>query len=170
MIDPKEIQELKVYPPIGIARVGNASGPYDYVIGPEIMGGPPTLPGSEKEQPALYINDFRTGTGEIKRQAARFRIYAHMRDGSVHEVTASSAQIEWRVAVANLKAGWYEFNSAMDLGSISQECAAAKPRFSQPFQEKSARYCSNAQKHLGAECRSCSTRRRYLLGQACLSW
>ena len=44
-----------------------------------------------------------------------------MRDGSVQEVTAASAQIEWRVAVANLKAGWYEFNQAMDLGPLSQD-------------------------------------------------
>src|SRR5438132_13957735 len=99
MIDPKEINELKVYPPIGIARVGNANGPNDYVIGPEFIGGPPTLPGSGPEQPARYVNDFRTANGEIKRQAARFRIYAHLKDGSVKEVTAASAQIEWRVAL-----------------------------------------------------------------------
>jgi len=121
MIDPKEIEILKVYPPIGIARVGNASGPYDYVIGPETIGGPPTLPSSGQEQPARYVNDFRTANGKIKRQAARFRIYAHMRGGSVQEVTAPSAQIEWRVAVANLKAGWYEFNQAMDLGPLSKD-------------------------------------------------
>ena len=39
----------------------------------------------------------RTVQVEIKRQAARFRIYAHLKDGSVKEVTAASAQIEWRV-------------------------------------------------------------------------
>src|SRR5215470_17776677 len=121
MIDPNLIRELKVYPPIGIARVGNASGADDYVIGPEIIGGTPTLPGATPEQPARYVGDFRTANGEIKRQAARFRVYAHMNDGSVQEVTAASAQIEWRVTVANLKAGWYEFNQAMDLGSISQD-------------------------------------------------
>jgi hypothetical protein len=64
-------------------------------------------------------------TGEIKRQAARFRVYAHMRDGTIQEVTTDSATIEWRVAIANLKAGWYEFNQAMDLGALSQD---AKPR------------------------------------------
>jgi hypothetical protein len=121
MIDPKTIRELKVYPPIGIARVGNADGPNDFVIGPEVVGGAPTLPGGVLEQPARYVEDFRTTNGEIKRQAARFRIYAHMLDGSVQEVTAASAQIEWRVAVANLKAGWYEFNQAMDLGTLSQD-------------------------------------------------
>jgi hypothetical protein len=121
MIDPNAIQELKVYPPLAIARVGNAGGPDDYVIGPEIIGGPPTLPGPLPERPARYVGDFRTANGEIKRQAARFRVYAHMKDGSVQEVTAASARIEWRVAVANLKAGWYEFNQAMDLGQLSQD-------------------------------------------------
>jgi L-Lysine epsilon oxidase N-terminal/L-lysine epsilon oxidase C-terminal domain len=121
MIDPSAIRELKVYPPIGIARVGNARGADDYVIGPEVIGGTPTLPGTTPEQPARYVNDFRTANGEIKRQAARFRIYAHMKDRSVQEVTAESARIEWRVVVANLKAGWYEFNQAMDLGSLSQD-------------------------------------------------
>jgi hypothetical protein len=123
MIDPKAIQKLSVYPPIGIARVGNADGPYDYVIGPEVIGGPPTLPSDGDEPPARYVADFRTADGRIKRQAARFRVYAHMRDGGVHEVTLAAAHIEWRVAVANLKAGWYEFNQAMDLGSLSQDAS-----------------------------------------------
>src|SRR4051812_12917585 len=121
MLDPGAIQELRVYPPIGIARVGNAAGPDDYVIGPELIGGAATLPGVAPELPARYVGDFRNGIGEIKRQAARFRIYAHMKNGSVEEVTAASAKIEWRVAVANLKAGWYDFNQAMDLGAISQD-------------------------------------------------
>src|SRR5437660_197062 len=121
MMDPKAISELKIYPPIGIARVGNAMGADEYVVGPEMIGGAPTLAGTKPEQPARYVDDFRTATGEIKRQAARFRVYAHMKDGSVQEVTAASAKIEWRVVVANLKAGWYEFNQAMDLGSLSQD-------------------------------------------------
>ncbi len=125
MIDPTAIRELKVYPPIGVARVGNAAGADEFVIGPETVGGPPTLPGRSPEQPARHLFDFRTATGEIKRQAARFRVYAHMQDGSVHEVTSDHATIEWHVSVANLKAGWYEFNQAMDLGTLSQD---AKPR------------------------------------------
>ncbi|MBX9777809.1 MAG: LodA/GoxA family CTQ-dependent oxidase [Xanthobacteraceae bacterium] len=111
-IDPASIDALRIYPPLGIARVGNAAEADAYVIGPEVTGGPPTLPDGS---PARLVGDFRTENGEIKRQAARFRVYAHLKDGSVVEVTAASAQIEWRVAIANLKAGWYEFNQAMDL-------------------------------------------------------
>jgi L-Lysine epsilon oxidase N-terminal/L-lysine epsilon oxidase C-terminal domain len=120
MIDPDAIHELKVYPPIGVARVGNASGLDDFVFGPETIGGPPTLPGATPEKEARHLGDFRTATGAIKRQAARFRIYAHMKDGTVREVTSDDATIEWRVTVANLKAGWYEFNQAMDLGPLSK--------------------------------------------------
>lgn len=112
MINPDAIVEMRVYPPIGIARVGNAMDVDDYVIGPEVVGGSPSLPDG---LPARYLEHFRTPEGAIKRHAARFRTYAHMRDGSVQEVTSASARIEWQVAVANLKAGWYEFDQAMDL-------------------------------------------------------
>ena len=111
-IDPASIEALRIYPPLGIARVGNAAAADAYVIGPEVIGGPPTLPDGA---PARLVSDFRTENGEIKRQAARFRIYAHLKDGAVVEVTAAAARIEWRVAIANLKAGWYDFNQAMDL-------------------------------------------------------
>ena len=90
---------------------GQRRGDDDYVIGPEVIGGSPMLPDGS---PARFVADFRTGDGHIKRQAARFRVYAHLKDGSVVEVTARRA-VNWRVAIANLKAGWYEFNQAMDL-------------------------------------------------------
>lgn len=115
MIDPDEISSLKVYPPLGIARVGNAPGPEDYVFAPEVIGGPPTLSGSLDDQPARFVDDFRAIDGALKRQAARFRVYAHLKDGNIVEVTAAMATIEWTVAVANLKAGWYDFEQAMDL-------------------------------------------------------
>jgi hypothetical protein len=118
-IDPSKIAALRVYPPLGIARVGNAEDPADpfddqYVFGPEVVGGWSTLPdGSE----ARLVTDFRNAGGAIKRQAARFRVYATLKDGSTQELTiANGVGIEWRVAIANLKAGWYEFNQAMDLG------------------------------------------------------
>lgn len=120
MIGPDQIAVLKVYPPIGVARVGNAAGPDEFVIGTETIGGAATIADGRGERPALYVEDFRNGLGEIKRQAARFRVYAHMKDGAVHEITSDVATIEWRVTVANLKAGWYEFQQAMDLGPLSE--------------------------------------------------
>jgi hypothetical protein len=129
-IDPASIDALRIYPPLGIARVGNAAEADAYVIGPEVIGGSPTLPDGS---PARLVADYRSESGEIKRQAARFRVYAHLKDGSVVEVTAASAQIEWRVAIANLKAGWYEFNQAMDLPrALARETRQRNRKLSPP--------------------------------------
>lgn len=113
VISAATIASLAIYPPLGIARVGNADGEEDYVVASEVVGGWPTLPDGRI---AMYESDFRTENGKIKRQAVRFRIYATSTDGKTFEVTArDGVRIEWRVGVANLKAGWYEFNQAMDL-------------------------------------------------------
>jgi hypothetical protein len=58
---------------------------------------------------------FRNEKQELKRQAARFRVYATRKSGEVVELTADNATITWRVQLANLKAGWYRFTTAMDL-------------------------------------------------------
>lgn len=107
------IRRLAVFPPLGIARVGNAIGDDDYVFGPEVVGGPYTLPqGGE----ARFETDFRSADGAIKRQAARFRLYAELTNGDVRELTlADGVEIRWMVRLANLKAGWYDFLQAMDL-------------------------------------------------------
>lgn len=52
----------------------------------------------------------------MRRQAVRFRLYAELHDGTVQELSLDDGvQIEWTVEVANLKAGWYAFENAMDL-------------------------------------------------------
>ncbi|HEX8640950.1 MAG TPA: LodA/GoxA family CTQ-dependent oxidase [Allosphingosinicella sp.] len=114
-----DIESLGIYPPLGIARVGNAIDPanpfiQDYVLSVETIGGPHLLPDGS---PAVGVGDFRADNGAIKRHGARFRIYAKTKSGEHVELTISSGvRIRWRVALANLKAGWYEFNQAMDLG------------------------------------------------------
>ena len=42
----------------------------------------------------------------MKRQAARFRIFAHHDDGTVEEISAAQADIAWTVHVANRKAAF----------------------------------------------------------------
>ena len=107
------VRRLSVYPPIGIARVGNATGADDYVFGPETIGGPHTMADGQE---ARFEADFRSADGAIKRQAVRFRVYAELTNGEVRELTlADGVEIDWRVRIANLKAGWYEFLQAMDL-------------------------------------------------------
>ncbi|HEV7403677.1 MAG TPA: LodA/GoxA family CTQ-dependent oxidase [Chthoniobacteraceae bacterium] len=97
---PSEVAYCKIYPGIGIARVGNSAD--GFFIGPEAPGRAPEPEGG-----------FRDATGHVKRQAARFRIYAFDSSNRVlHEITASSpgAQIEWTVQLANTKAAWFNFN------------------------------------------------------------
>lgn len=83
----------RIYPGIGIARIGNSS---KYFIGPESPHS--SMSGPFKEQ------------GLVKKQAARFRIYEFDVDSSgretlVREVVASpSISIQWDVHLANKKA------------------------------------------------------------------
>jgi hypothetical protein len=97
---------------LGIARVGDATGADDFIVAPEVIGGQPMRHDGRE---ARYVEDFRASDGRIKRQAVRFRIYARLTDGSVTEITANDGRIDWHVAIANLKGGWYDFNQAMDL-------------------------------------------------------
>ena len=99
---PDEIESVAIHPAIGVARVGNAEE--DYFLAPEVIGETPRDPDGYRDQ-----------SGRIKRQVARFRIYATLKSGEVREITAKEGDISWRVEVANLKAGWYEFLHAMDL-------------------------------------------------------
>jgi hypothetical protein len=47
---------------------------------------------------------FKDGQCRVKRQAARFRVYAYHDDGSVEELTAASADISWTVHLVSKKA------------------------------------------------------------------
>lgn len=81
----------KIHPAIGIARVGNS--PDEFFVGPERLGQPPTPQGG-----------FKDAQCRVKRQAARFRIFAHHDDGTATEVTHAEADISWTVELANTKA------------------------------------------------------------------
>jgi L-Lysine epsilon oxidase N-terminal/L-lysine epsilon oxidase C-terminal domain len=93
----------KIHPAIGVARVGNAETAY--FIGPEAPGSP----GVEIDEAGTEtpVTAYKTD-GRVKRQAARFRIFAY-EEGSrgnldvVGEVD-SAAVIEWTVDLVNRKA------------------------------------------------------------------
>jgi len=57
------IKTIKIYPPIGIARLGNSKD--GYFIGPERIG-----------EVVLPNDGFRDAAKLIKRQAARFHLFA----------------------------------------------------------------------------------------------
>lgn len=83
----------KVHPAIGIARVGDS--PDEFFVGPERVG--------ERPDPAGGFKDDRC---RIRRQAARFRIFAHHDDGGATEVTDAEAEITWTAHLANSKAAY----------------------------------------------------------------
>ncbi len=89
----------KIFPGIGIARLGNSAN--DYFIGPEAPGIVPPPP-------------YRDAEEKIKRQGARFRIYEYEVDqwgGATlqREVTADDATINWTVHLVNSKAAGKKF-------------------------------------------------------------
>lgn len=101
-----EITSVAIYPPIGIARVGNSD---EYYLAPEMPG-----------KPAHAEGGFKDGTGRVKKQVVRYRVYGLDKDGqAVMELTDQDAKIEWRVHVANRKASWYQFLNALDLEGLA---------------------------------------------------
>lgn len=109
-MDFNKIDRVAIYPAIGIARVGNA--PDAYFIGP-------TIPGQAAADP----DDFRDKEGRIKRQGAKFFLYALDKEGNIlGELNDShGAKIDWRVDVANKKAAWYNFDIALDTPTAKGE-------------------------------------------------
>ena len=87
--------EYRIYPSIGIARVGDSTN--GFLIGPEAPGVVPAGP-------------FRGNDKGIKPQAARFRIYKVNIDDNENEtvleevVAGGKTRIEWSVSLANRKA------------------------------------------------------------------
>jgi len=95
--EANKIASVRIFPGIGIARVGNS--PDEFFIGPE----------SPLEEPNPS-GKFKDALGRVKRQAARFRIYAYDQGGTViKELTGSDATIEWTAHLANKKSSYYNF-------------------------------------------------------------
>jgi len=99
----KKIAAVKIHPAIGIARIGNS--PAGFFIGPERPG-----------VIARPAGGFRDTEGLIKRQAARFRLFAYDAAGKpVGEITAKEASITWSVELANTKAAWLRFQGRKEI-------------------------------------------------------
>jgi hypothetical protein len=99
-----------IYPAIGVARVGNSlEKGNDFFDGPEV-------------DTQLYSKDgkLRDSLGALKRQAQRFRIYGKTKSGKTIELNTDNAEIQWKVQLANKKASWYRFDTAMDLSEVAE--------------------------------------------------
>jgi hypothetical protein len=81
----------RIHPAIGIARVGIS--PDQFFVGPERLW--------ERPSPSDSVKDDEC---RVKRQAARFRIFAQHDDGTSSEITATDADITWSVHLVNAKA------------------------------------------------------------------
>jgi len=92
------IKTIKIHPSIGIARLGNS--PTGFFIGPE--------------RPGVYPRPrtgYKDAKGRIKRQAARFHLFAYDKKGKLlSEITSAEAKIEWTVHLVNSKAAWKRFD------------------------------------------------------------
>lgn len=96
-LSPDDIAYCKIHPGLGIARVGNS--PDEFFIGPETPG-----------QMPHPLHGFKDKHGRIKRQAARFRVYAYNASGqAIGELTADNADVRWTVRLANKKASYRIF-------------------------------------------------------------
>lgn len=97
--------EYKIFPAIGIARVGNA--PESFYIEPDRYRGLPINPDGK----TFEEKDFRDDGGRLRRQAARFGVY-RIENGTATEVSLQDDEIDtiiWHVHLANKKASWYTF-------------------------------------------------------------
>src|SRR2546423_14841372 len=92
---------FKIYPPIGIARVGNS--PDKFFIGPETPGSLGVeLQPDGTETP---VTQFKENGQLIKRQAARFRIFQFQNVGGQGQSATfpPGTSIRWTVKLANKK-------------------------------------------------------------------
>lgn len=98
---------FKIYPSIGIARMGNGPATKeDVVFSPEVPWANLYETGEE----------YHTADGALKKQAQRFYIYECDDQGNpIRKLDANISQVEWTVEVANKKPFWYDFNNSLDL-------------------------------------------------------
>lgn len=104
--------QFRIYPSIGVARVGNGPAEQDQVIfSPEV----PWANLFETD------NKYRTADGRVKKQAQRFYIYECDKDGKpIRPIDPADYDIKWSAEVANKKPFWYDFNNSLDLPILSE--------------------------------------------------
>jgi hypothetical protein len=138
------LSSFRIHPTIGFARVGDGEEYYlapETIVGmpvpgrPGLIGGLPIKAGSEDEP--ITARDLRDRDGRLKRQAARFRIFAYTPEqavaypsGAGTEITIGSVidgkvvvDIIWTVHVANKKGNCFVLDIPGYDGSIIERYA-----------------------------------------------
>jgi hypothetical protein len=119
---------FKIHPAIGSARVGNSD---EFYLSPESPG---ALPFDPKTGKPIYTgpdlpgqNIFHDTAGALKKQAARFKVYAYesanptdpgsrVQVGTTKIGGRTVTAIEWTVHLANKKACWFQFEQLTGSG------------------------------------------------------
>jgi hypothetical protein len=103
------IKTIRVHPAIGIARLGRSEE--EFFIGPEIPSADNlTSIGNSSTQGKHKYPKYRDSLGLLKRQAARFRLFAYdKKDRLIGEVKYRTAHIVWSVHLRNTKAAGLRF-------------------------------------------------------------
>lgn len=131
----KNKSNLRIHPAIGIARVGNSD---DYYLGPETLAAMPTKDPNIKgglpikkgtEDTPIDSSDLRDDQHQLKKQAARFKIYQYQESTYTYpskqseEVTIGSMvdgkkvkDIVWTVHLANKKANCWVLDETLEGG------------------------------------------------------
>lgn len=99
----------RIHPAIGFARVGDA--PESYYLEPTGVGALPTEYDANGEE--VPVRQFKEA-GQIRRQAARFRIYRYEDGKNPVEVRLGRdlglKSLKWTVHMANKKSAWWNFS------------------------------------------------------------
>ena len=103
----KTLPQFRIYPSIGIARMGN--GPATK----EDVNFSPEVPWKNLFETNIVPH---TKDGALKKQAQRFYIYhCDPKGNPTGKISPEDFDIEWSVEVANKKSFWYDFNNSLDL-------------------------------------------------------
>lgn len=86
------LQNVQIFPAIGIARIGNSQ---DWYLGPELPFPAPISP-----PPG---GTYKDSSCRMKRQAQRFRLWGFFSDNTDREVTLADGDITWTVHLVNAK-------------------------------------------------------------------
>jgi L-lysine 6-oxidase len=105
----------RIHPAIGFARVGNSHD--SFYLEPTSVGGLPIECDENgnarrnEDGGDISVTQFKSA-GQIRRQAARFRVYRYKNGKDPVEVTPGKGlkSVTWRVHVANKKSAWWNFS------------------------------------------------------------
>jgi hypothetical protein len=77
------LKTVKIFPPIGIARIGNSQ---EWYIGPELpFPAPPPIPADGK---------YKDNQCRVRRQAQRFRLWGYFDDNTDRELTVADGDVQ----------------------------------------------------------------------------